>query len=201
MTTFNYPGHQRHIKKKIEARLEIARKEIIEAWNHAQQLRALDISIMKARGQELSEEDREFQYHPSFDDYAQCILWHMPSERIDEGLEYLAKLYVEDPAYAWSNWIHPRVTAVRKMQAGMPAFITDPGADMDLYWDDQIQRRYASDYGRDNNGWYEATLKKPKEEKGPTVESERDVAPKPPVFTPPPVARPWWMQLIDRLRR
>lgn len=201
MTTFNYPGHQRHIKKTIKTRTGGLRTKAQEAWNAEEQLRLLDLAMRKLRGEKLSEADADELYHPSFDTYAACILWHMPPEKYDYMLEQWAQLERQDPKLVMQNWIHPRVSAVKQMQMGLSGLISGPAAKLDLCWDDQIHPVHASHYGYEHNAWYQVSVLVPKQQEEPIMESESKQDPKPPVFTPPPVARPWWMTLIDKIRR
>ena len=199
MTTPHYPGHQRHIKKKIAAHLAVVHETIVKEYRQEQQFRILDIALKKVRGEELWDDQKDVIYHPSFDEAAEAMLWHMPEEKFQDMVDQLGRLYAQNPQLIWDWWIHPRMRAVKMMKAGLHAMISGPTADLDLCWDDQIMRLEESDH------WYIVKLKPEEpEQQEANMEPESvapEVPPKPPVFTPPPVARPWWMALIDKLRR
>lgn len=203
MTTFNYPGHQRHIKAQIETRLDAARERIQKTEKEQYQLSTFILALAKAAGEPLSEQDRFISYHPSFDEVARDVLCHMPKDKYQPMLELLCGMSTED---MWNLWIWPRVRAIRYMKSNKFGMIHGASARLPMFWDDEIEIEH-------NSGWYEIRLKPKQEEPQmkPSEQQKQDTTrvepaavapePKPPVFTPHPVAQPWWKQWLEGLFR
>lgn len=204
-----YVGHQRHIKATIGERVDRLLDEAEERDKAMYRLETFVLALAKAAGEELPEEDRRKLYHPSFDHVAQCVLWHMPKERHEELIEQLRSMPTDA---MWCNWIWPRVKAVKAMQRGSSGLICRPASRYEMFWDDEIEIRSCEDVGFPNSGWYEVSLKKMEvdmhkpstpevQQPAPKIPEEREPVPTPPVFTPPPIARPWWFKFFDKIRR
>lgn len=198
----HYVGHQRHIKATITDRVDRLLQQAEERDKVAQQLETLILAMAKAAGEELSEEDRCKSYHSSFDHVAQCVFWHVPKEKYQELRELLFSLSTD---VMWCDWIWPRVKAVEAMRRGERGMICRPASQYEMFWDDDIEIRYSAQYGFPDSGWYEVSLQEPAapENKIPEPDSteETELPPTPPVFTPHPVARPWWFKFLDKLKR
>lgn len=205
----HYVGHQRHIKATITDRVDRLLQQAEERDKAMYQLETFILALAKAAGEELSEEDRRKSYHRSFDHVAECVLWHVPKTKYRELIEQLYSMPTE---VMWRDWIWPRVKAVEAMRRGAGGLICRPASRYKMFWDDDIEIRSSAKYGYPDSGWYEVNLKKVEvnmhqqetpENKTPTPKGaeETELPPTPPVFTPHPVARPWWFKLFDKLRR
>jgi hypothetical protein len=225
MTTFKYPAHQRHAKQRVKERVLRLRTEYCERQNESEQDRILNIALSKIRGDELSDEDKAEVYHPSFDDVAAGMLWHMPQAHWQDMIELLNGMSRKD---MWAHWVWPRVQAARHMEMGLGGIFVGPSANLPFFFDDEIVIKTAAQSGFPTSSWFEARLKeKPKEkimkeepvpdalkdvlrQEQRAVDQERDfkmrmgangLAPTPPILTPHPVADPWWLSGIKRLFR
>lgn len=225
MNRSHFPGRHRQARAKVDKRVEKVRKKIDEQLKRDNQMRLLNLAASKVRGEVLSEEEHAEQYHSSFDEAAEAIYWHVSPDNWPALSEQFSKLTF---GQLWHEWIYPRMEAVRALKKGNSAMVTRPASQHKFFWDDQIKIRTSADAGFPDSHWYEVSLKEPAEKEPappepepvvitPEPEPQIDEEASPParehhaecerivqhraVFTPHPVARPWWLQIFNRLRR